>query len=303
MDDSTSDAALQPAMDSLVEAASQQSVVAVAASRSHAKSQLPTISTLSRYHNAHPETRSLNSLYSMYRRRCGPSHGADVDMSNLPERRSRRQSSPSCLATLPEPDYSIPPAVTPGYAECTRKAFDNVCLWLCESAPLGLRMGADSVFLDIGSGYGKCVIHARIRAGVRRSIGIEFVAVRYEMGMEMLMECIPAQFERIHEGLGGCVELLEGDATDEHEFASQYDEATHIFMFDWVFNPAGRAGVVQLIHDRASQLRVLVSCQRPEHMPQFQELGQMQLSTGIQHPMVYFYKRRSNPSFAAADIE
>ena len=123
-------------------------------------------------------------------------------MCNLPEKRCRRSPSPSGAASLPEPDHSVSGTVAPGYAECTRKSFDQVCEWLCEKAPPDLRMGADSVFLDVGSGYGKCVVQARLRANVRKSIGIEYVYVRYLKGMEMLTECIPAQFASIHARLG-----------------------------------------------------------------------------------------------------
>ena len=251
-------------------------------------------SALPRYHDAHHETQSLDSLFSLYAQKCSLLHGADFDMSNLPEKRSRRPPSSSGIATLPEPDHSVPSAVAPGYAECTRRAFDQVCEWLCQAAPAHLRMGPDSVFLDVGSGYGKCVVQARIRADVRKSIGIEYVAVRYLMSVKMLTECIPAQFESIHARLGSSVELLQGDATEER-FAEQYERATHIFVFDWVFNSLGRAGVMEII-ERASRLRVLVSCQRPDDMPQYRKLHQMRLSTGTQQPTVYFYERDAGKS-------
>ena len=212
-------------------------------------------------------------------------------MSSLPEKRARKPPSPSGVASLPQPDRSVPAAVAPGYAECTRKAFDNVCEWLCDSAPPHLRMGSDSVFLDVGSGYGKCVVQARIRANVCKSIGIEYVAVRYLMGMKMLTECIPSQFQSMHARLGDSVELLQGDATDE-QFLEQYEMATHVFMFDWVFNPVGKEGVLRLI-DKCSKLRVLVCCQRPDDLPQFCKVHQMRLSTGTQHPTAYFYARPS----------
>ena len=45
-------------------------------------------------------------------------------------------------------------------------------------------MTSDSVFLDVGSGYGQCVVQARLRANVRESIGIEYVAVRDLMAIQ-----------------------------------------------------------------------------------------------------------------------
>ena len=246
-------------------------------------------SAISRYHDAHAETQSLDALFRLYTQRCNPLHGADFVMGHLPEKRSRRSPSPSGVVTLPEVDRSVPAAVAHGYAECTRKAFDKMCEWLCEAAPPALRMGAGSVFLDVGSGYGKCVVQARLRADVRKSIGIEYVAVRYAMGWKMLTECIPSQFALIHARLGGCVELLQGDATDE-QFVKQYEMATHIYLFDWVFNDSGKEGVRKLI-ERSQNLCVLVTCQRPERMRHFRKLHQMQLSTGRQRPTVYFYAR------------
>jgi hypothetical protein len=149
---------------------------------------------LSRFHDAHPDTQCLTFLFRIYTKKCSPLHGADVDMCNLPEKHHRTPSSDRPL----QPDRSIPDAVSPGYAECTRKAFDKVCEWLCETAPSDLRMDANSVFLDVGCGYGKCVVQARLRASVRNSIGIEYVAGRYLMGFKMLTECIPAQFASLH---------------------------------------------------------------------------------------------------------
>ena len=42
-------------------------------------------------------------------------------------------------------------------------------------------LNADATFLDIGSGYGKVVLHAKIVTGCRLSRGIECVAKRVEI--------------------------------------------------------------------------------------------------------------------------
>jgi hypothetical protein len=296
----------QPAADSLADAASPQPAIGIAASISDATSPQPAVinslSDLPRYHDAHPETQTLSSLFTLYKQKCGLQHGADVGASNLPETRSRKLPSPSGVATLPEPDLSIPSTVAPGYAECTLKSFDTVCQWLCESAPLALRMGTDSVFLDIGSGYGKCVVQARLRGDVRKSIGIEFVPERYNKSVEMQVVHIPAQFKSLRTRLHGHMELLQGDATDV-AFAPQFEQATHIFMFDWVFSDDGTEAVMQCI-EQASNLRLLVCCQRPRRMqPHFRKLYQMQLSTGKQHPTVYFYARCPSLPSASAEME
>ena len=250
----------------------------------------PVVPVLSRFHSAHPDSQLLASLFRLYSQKCGPLHGADFTMSSLPEKRSRRPAVPFGVPSVPQPDPSVPLAVSPGYAECTRQAFDALCEWLCEAAPPELRLSADSVFLDVGCGYGKCVVQARLRTAVRRSIGIEYVAVRYVMAYQMLTECIPAQFGSLRARLAG-VDLLHGDATEER-FAEQFSEATHVFSFDWVFNAAGKAGVLQRVQ-QSSSVRVFVTCQRLGKLSGFRKLHQMKLSTGVQTPTVYIYARES----------
>jgi hypothetical protein len=67
-------------------------------------------------------------------------------------------------------------------------------------------------------------------------------------------------------------------------------------MFDWVFNARGKEGVMKLI-EKSDHLQVLVSCRRPVEMPLFRKLHQMMLSTGKQHPTVYFYARSNSSHF------
>ena len=187
-------------------------------------------SSMSRFDRLHPDTKSLEAMYREYRKRCDLVAGADKDTSNLPEKRARRP--PSLAPSLVQPTHCIPDTVSPGYGECTRAAFDNVCQYLCDELPAPLRMGPDSVFLDIGSGYGKCVVHARFRAGVRKSIGIEYMSKRHELAIEMLRHHLPRQFPSMRSRLRpeSTIELLEGDATSD-EFDDAFRSATHVFMF------------------------------------------------------------------------
>ena len=283
--DQSRDGAISGAADS-----STTPVACPSRQRQGPSSSVVGFASLSRFHDAHPDTQCLASLFRRYTQKCGLLHGADFDIGDLPEKRARKRPTHTLGATpVPQPDPSVPGAVSPGYAECTRKAFDKVCEWLCEEAPPDLRMDAESVFLDIGCGTGKCVVQARLRAGVRKSIGIEYVPVRYLMGFRMLTECIPAQFASLHTRLDGRVELLQGDATSP-QFREQYELATHIFAFDWVFNDAGKRGVLGCV-EQSSSACVFISCQRLDHVPHFRKVHQMQLSTGVQHPTIYFYAR------------
>ena len=120
----------------------------------------------SRFERLHPDTKCLQAMYREYHKRCDLTAGADKDTSDLPEKRARRPPSSSALSSV-QPTHCIPDTVSPGYGECTRASFDKISQYLCDELPAPLRMGQDSVFLDIGSGYGKCVVHARFRAGVK----------------------------------------------------------------------------------------------------------------------------------------
>ena len=45
---------------------------------------------------------------------------------------------------------------------------------------------ADATFLDVGSGYGKVVFHAKLHTSCRCSVGVECVAKRVEISTQAL---------------------------------------------------------------------------------------------------------------------
>jgi hypothetical protein len=189
---------------------------------------LPPMPKYARYH---PDTKLLEGVYNLFRKHCGTLHGADVDIASLPEKRAPGR------ATVSNPVNAD--LVSTGYAECTLDSFDKICHLLEEAIePVGLRMGADSVFLDIGSGYGKCVLHARFRVNVRKSMGIEYVRPRHTAALEMLERHVPQQSPVVRARLQAedTIELFQGDATMP-AFSDVIHEATHIFMFDVLFSP------------------------------------------------------------------
>src|SRR5690554_4827346 len=83
---------------------------------------------------------------------------------------------------------AVPDSVSPGYGEIAMGSFSKIVHYMQHEgsitfnhliqAPLPLRMDSTSSFLDIGSGFGKCVFHTKIQALVQRSVGIEYVATR-----------------------------------------------------------------------------------------------------------------------------
>ena len=49
-------------------------------------------------------------------------------------------------------------------------------------------MNTGSVFVDVDCGGGMYVVQVRFRADVRNSIGIEFLTMRYLMGLQLLIK-------------------------------------------------------------------------------------------------------------------
>ena len=58
-------------------------------------------------------------------------------------------------------------------------------------------LGPHSTFLDIGSGYGKVVLHLRIVASMRKSVGVECVASRVVIGNKALLSLHNLDVEEI----------------------------------------------------------------------------------------------------------
>ena len=254
------------------------------------------------YDRLHPTTEQLEAVYALYTKYCSPMHGPDKDVGGLPEKRARTQRSldPTPRAVMPPTDASIPRTVAVGYAECRRGSFDDVCKWLCsEMLPVQLRMGIDSVFLDVGSGYGRCVVHARLRCGVKKSVGIEAVTARHVEAERMMRVHLPKQFPSLFHSRrlqwDKTIQLLEGDATHLHVRPALL-AATHVYMFDWLFNEDALSVILSILAG-SSNFRVLVSCQKPDGMVMqkwggaFHRLSMLTLhTTGGQHsPKVSVY--------------
>jgi tRNA G46 methylase TrmB len=52
--------------------------------------------------------------------------------------------------------------------------------------PDNLKITKNSSFIDIGSGFGKCVLHTRIQIGAKNCLGIEYVKTRNDKALEVL---------------------------------------------------------------------------------------------------------------------
>jgi hypothetical protein len=85
-------------------------------------------------------------------------HVCDLYWSVLDEVPEHRRD-PRTSRIVPS-SVSYPKTVHAGYGEMTYSALDSLLVWLCCAAPSSLRLSSDSCFLDLGSGFAKCVIHA-----------------------------------------------------------------------------------------------------------------------------------------------
>lgn len=160
-------------------------------------------------------------------------------------------------------------------------------------------MGADSVFLDIGSGYGRCVVHARLRCGVKKSVGIEAVATRHVEAERMMRVHLPNQLPSLFRSgrlqWDKSMQLLEGDATHLH-VRSALLAATHVYMFDWLFKEEALSIILSVLTN-SPRFRVLVSCQKLDRVVMqkwggdFHQLSTLTLHTarGQHSPNVYVY--------------
>ena len=209
----------------------------------------------------------------------------------------------------------IPDTVSPGYGELARSGFDKVVHYLCEEAPEWMRMDSECRFLDIGSGFGKCVLHAKVRGRVKESAGIEFIPVRHEKAAETLhylrARFVPGLTDgKSAEAIAGEAELMalmnaidldgvsliQGDITDERHHHLLY-RASHIYMFDVVFSDVTMRQILPLIEQ--SNFALFACYHRPSYLErlgchQFVCIHKMAMkTTGKQTFTCYFYAKAS----------
>jgi len=113
--------------------------------------------------------------------------GVDKDLDHLPSKRvSEKPVFKSGAEALNDRNMSLlPPSISAGYGELPWQGFDKLLNWMENVAPEELRLNHRSRFLDIGSGFGKCVLHAKLRCKVARSIGVECIRTRHEKAIEV----------------------------------------------------------------------------------------------------------------------
>ena len=125
----------------------------------------------------------------------------------------------------------------------------------------GMNMTTNSTFIDIGSGYGKVVMHAKLSAKVAKAVGVEYVASRAAMAISSKNELVYGEHAFMTDDARcalrvGC-DLKHGDATKYGEF-----KFSHVYMYDKVFSDS----TLQLLASQLgkSPFKVLISYQRIE---------------------------------------
>ena len=168
---------------------------------------------------------------------CGLFFAVDRDLSHLPEKRT------NAAAHINSSTVKIPDTVHPGYGELTYPALAKLFDYLCDEAPVAQRLTAFSSFLDVGSGFGKAVLHAAIRGGVQRSVGVEYVPVRRERAQLTLQHLQSGRVPGLVDQCGSLpalspalesVRLVEGNVADQQHHRLIH-AATHVYCFDVLF--------------------------------------------------------------------
>ena len=117
-------------------------------------------------------------------------------------------------------------------------------------------LNTDASFLDIGSGYGKIPIHAKILSQCRSSYGIECVAKRVEVAT-LALQGLYGELDRsaLDDDLLKGVSFVCLDAT-QASILSQ----SHLYMFDRVFSPHTLQALASVL--QRSPFRIMVSTRR-----------------------------------------
>jgi SAM-dependent methyltransferase len=154
--------------------------------------------------------------------------------------------------------------------------------------PEFLRIGDKSKFLDIGSGFGKVVMHMRILIpNLEKCFGVECLPLRVSKSKE-----ITSKLENEGILVRNSVQFDCCDATKIDSF-----DATHIFCFDYVFSDETHRGLIPVLV--RSRPKVLVLFISPKKLKKFGCDGEivciqrfMATTTGGQHPVGFVYSHK-----------
>lgn len=138
------------------------------------------------------------------------------------------------------------------YGEMTCTSFQRVVDAL--EAHAGLC--ADSKFLDIGAGLGKPNLHVAVSPGVRMSVGIELMPVRWQLSLLNLRAALkssPLARRKMPN-----VAFARRDATE----VACLDPFTHVYMYDVAFTPPVLEAIARA-YNTSSTPQYLISYHKP----------------------------------------
>jgi hypothetical protein len=184
----------------------------------------------------------------------------------LPVRiRSQAQELKTGVEFLAEsPNTTIPNTVSPGYGEITQRCFDSILHYLQYEIEDELKLNQNSRFLDIGSGFGKCIVHAKLRTECKASMGIEYVPKRNQIANELLNKTRTV-FPQLAMQLRNC-KLIQGDICSSKNQTVLLRQ-THIYLFNVLFNDLSLQKIFPLI-DRIGHCKVVICNSKPSYLAQ-----------------------------------
>eukprot|EP01102_Stenamoeba_stenopodia_P007402 TRINITY_DN2071_c0_g1_i2.p1 TRINITY_DN2071_c0_g1~~TRINITY_DN2071_c0_g1_i2.p1 ORF type:complete len:453 (-),score=156.52 TRINITY_DN2071_c0_g1_i2:39-1397(-) len=291
----------------------------------------------------------LKRVYSVFNRHSEIYFGVDKDIGDLPKKRVRKASNritdvlPSAAERVvlgrsnnlsnsnnsSNGDASSDGKRTTkkknndnlcsaGYGEVTRGSFSKVLKLMQTKVPSELRLDRDSTFLDIGSGFGKCVVHAKVMGNVSRSVGLEYVKKRHEVATEAFKWLKQHNKQKMKNNnsnskhqqqpspppplldLSG-IELRNEDATKKRK---GFNKFSHIYCFDYVFSQDTREKLAKLL--AKTNFKLLACCTNPKRIsaagcPNLQLLHKFSIrTTGNQNFTMYLYRKSPLPSSSSS---
>jgi len=253
--------------------------------------------------SALPDTSKLPTItfiYNLINQETQLLFGVDKDILSLPLKRKSRKTNilgaseakMMSLEDIEDLKYNsndIPFTVSPGYGEITQGGFSKLISYCQKELPKQLRMTKDSSFVDIGSGYGKCVFHCSLQVQLKASVGIEYMALRHQKAVK-LKEDLVKKFP--HNSHWKTVNFFERDATHIKDFSM----FSHIYMFDWIFTQETHSRILPNIE--RSNFKIFICFSSPKKLEgfgctKFDLLKKLEIvTTGNQKFTAYFYKKK-----------
>ncbi|KAK3241184.1 hypothetical protein CYMTET_49030 [Cymbomonas tetramitiformis] len=122
-------------------------------------------------------------------------------------------------------------------------------------SPKEFNLTAASSFVDIGSGYGKVVMHTKLSVGVKSALGVEYVESRSKIAEQFLADAAAPKWVlgRLDKDALSGVDFRCEDATRHPTL-----EHSHVYMYDKVFSDTTSSRLAKMLNNSPA-VRVLVS--------------------------------------------